>query len=128
MRARVRVPAGLELITWRGAAFFNIVVCHVDRMRPRLAPRAVGVTHWFVAYRLQVRATSAAGPIEGLYFLRSDIDRRWSERSATPSGLLLPSRANHFNHGRRWGLDVQYPHRGRDERCQRVARREVRRP
>jgi hypothetical protein len=75
-QAAARVPAGLELITWRGAAFLNIVVCHVDRMRPRQAPRALGVTHWYVAYRLHVLATTVtAGSIEGLYFLRSDIDR-----------------------------------------------------
>jgi uncharacterized protein YqjF (DUF2071 family) len=64
-RAAPRVPAGLELITWRGAAFFNIVVCHVDRMRLRHLPRALGVTHWYVAYRLQVRARVAGGSIEG---------------------------------------------------------------
>jgi hypothetical protein len=70
------VPAGLELITCRGAAFFNIVICHVDRMRARFTPRALGVTYWHIAYRVQVRATLADDrPIEGLYFLRSDIDR-----------------------------------------------------
>jgi uncharacterized protein DUF2071 len=70
------VPAGLELITCRRAAFFNIVICHVDRMRARFTPRALGVTYWHIAYRIQVRATLADDrPIEGLYFLRSDIDR-----------------------------------------------------
>jgi hypothetical protein len=70
------VPAGLELITCRRAAFFNIVICHVDRMRARFTPLALGVTYWHIAYRIQVRATLADDrPIEGLYFLRSDIDR-----------------------------------------------------
>src|SRR5258708_38627486 len=70
------VPAGLELITCRRAAFFNIVICHVDRMRARFTPRALGVTYWHIAYRIQVRATLADDrPIEGLYFLRSHIDR-----------------------------------------------------
>jgi len=70
------VPVGLELITCRRAAFFNIVICHVDRMRARFTPRALGVTYWHIAYRIQVRATLADDrPIEGLYFLRSDIDR-----------------------------------------------------
>jgi len=82
-QARALVPAGLDPITCRGVAFFNIVVCHVDRMRPRFTPRALGVTYWYVAYRVQVRAavidgTSATsgGSIEGLYFLRSDVDHR----------------------------------------------------
>jgi len=70
------LPAGLDLITCRGSAFLNIVVCHVDRMRPRFTPRALGVTYWHIAYRLQVRAALAgARSIEGLYFLRSDVDR-----------------------------------------------------
>jgi len=70
------VPAGLELITCRGAAFFNIVICHVDRMRMRFTPGALGVTYWHIAYRVQVRANVAGDrSIEGLYFLRSDIDR-----------------------------------------------------
>jgi hypothetical protein len=75
-RAMALVPAGLEPVTCRGVAFLNIVICHVDRMRPRLTPRALGVSHWYVAYRIKVRARLAAGTIEGLYFLRSDIDRR----------------------------------------------------
>jgi hypothetical protein len=70
------VPAGLELITCRGAAFFNIVICHVDRMRMRFMPHALGVTYWHIAYRVQVRATVAGDrSFEGLYFLRSDTDR-----------------------------------------------------
>jgi hypothetical protein len=45
-------------------------------MRPRLAPRAFGVTYWHIAYRLQVRAAVIDGTaIGGLYFLRSDVDR-----------------------------------------------------
>jgi uncharacterized protein YqjF (DUF2071 family) len=75
-QAAALVPAGLELITCCRAAFFNIVICHVDRMRARFTPRALGVTYWHIAYRIQVRATLADDrPIEGLYFLRSDIDR-----------------------------------------------------
>jgi uncharacterized protein YqjF (DUF2071 family) len=75
-QASALVPAGLELITCRGAAFFNIVICRVDRMRARFTPRALGVTYWHIAYRVQVRATLAdSRSMEGLYFLRSDIDR-----------------------------------------------------
>jgi hypothetical protein len=76
-RAAALLPPGLDLITAHGSAFFNIVVCHVDRMRPRFLPRPFGVTFWYVAYRLQVRATLSDGSsIEGLYFLRSEVDRR----------------------------------------------------
>src|SRR5262245_65503943 len=67
-RAASLTPAGLEPITHRGSAFLNIVVCHVDRIRPRFTPRAFGLTYWHVAYRIQVRAALAAGAsIEGLY-------------------------------------------------------------
>jgi hypothetical protein len=46
-------------------------------MRPRFTPRILGATYWHIAYRLQVRARLASGAsIEGLYFLRSDVDRR----------------------------------------------------
>jgi len=82
-QATALVPAGLQPVTCHGVAFFNIVVCHVDRMRPRFAPRSLGVTYWYVAYRVQVRATLSSGAggtggasIEGLYFLRSDVNRR----------------------------------------------------
>jgi hypothetical protein len=40
-QATALVPAGLEPVTCHGVAFFNIVVCHVDRMRPRFAPRSL---------------------------------------------------------------------------------------
>jgi hypothetical protein len=75
-QAAALVPEGLNLITCRGVAFFNIVICHVERMRPRFTPRVLGVTYWHIAYRVQVRATVAGNrSIEGLYFLRSDVDR-----------------------------------------------------
>ena len=75
-RAATLVPAGLDLITHRGCAFLNIVVCRIERMRPRLVPNALGLTYWHVAYRLHVSATISRGiSIEGLYFLRSDVDR-----------------------------------------------------
>lgn len=70
------VPAGLELLRVRDTAFLNIVVCRVTCMRPALFPRWLGMTFWQVAYRLQIRATLAGGEsIEGLFFLRSDVDR-----------------------------------------------------
>ncbi len=70
------VPDGLELITYSDCAFLNVVVCRVERMRPSLAPRWLGMTYWHVAYRLHVRAKlKNSRSIEGLYFLRSDVER-----------------------------------------------------
>jgi hypothetical protein len=75
-RAAALLPTGLAPITCRDAAFVNIVACRIDHMRPRFAPYAAGVTYWHVAYRIQARAVVAGGgSIEGLYFLRSDVDR-----------------------------------------------------
>jgi len=71
------LPPGLQLITCRDCAFLNIVVCRVERIRPWFSPRSFGLTYWHVAYRLHVRATlENGGPIEGLYFLRSDGDQQ----------------------------------------------------
>ena len=76
-RAAALLPAGLEPLTAVGAAFANVVACRVDRMRPAGLPRALGVTYWHVAIRLQARARLADGQLrEGLHFLRSDADRR----------------------------------------------------
>ncbi|HEY7497728.1 MAG TPA: DUF2071 domain-containing protein [Vicinamibacterales bacterium] len=74
-RAESLVPPQLEVLTHGGRAFLNIVVCHVHRMRPALAPSFLGISYWHVAYRLHVRAPLADGrSIDGLYFLRSDAD------------------------------------------------------
>jgi hypothetical protein len=71
------VPPPLELVTRGPWAFWNVVACRVERMRPRGAPRWAGVSYHHVAYRLLVRAPGA-GPngrdLEGLYFVRSDAD------------------------------------------------------
>ena len=76
-RAAPLLPKGLRLVTRRSSAFLNVVVCRIDRMRPRFVPHALGVTYWQIAYRLQVRATLARGGwLDGLYFLRSDVDLR----------------------------------------------------
>ena len=69
------VPRGLELVTRGDWAFWNIVACRIDGMRPAGAPRLLGVSYHHVAYRLYVRAAIAGGQIiEGLYFVRSDAD------------------------------------------------------
>jgi len=68
--ARARLPAPLEPVTHGGFAFWNVVVCRVGAMRPRFAPRFMGMSYWHVAYRLYARY----GALEGLYFVRSDCD------------------------------------------------------
>lgn len=74
--AAARLPSPLEPVTFGGCAFWNVVVCRVEAMRPRFAPRFLGMSYWHVAYRLYARFRPAAGePIEGLYFVRSDCDR-----------------------------------------------------
>jgi hypothetical protein len=73
--ARALLPPELEPVTREGCAFWNVVICRIHRMRPRLVPAFLGVSYWHVAYRLYVRCHPRAGPpIEGLYFLRSDCD------------------------------------------------------
>ncbi|MCI0486663.1 MAG: DUF2071 domain-containing protein [Blastocatellia bacterium] len=70
------IPDGLELVTRDGWAFWNIVACRIESMRPAGLPGPFGVSYHHVAYRLYVRAETAGGEIvEGLYFVRSDADK-----------------------------------------------------
>jgi hypothetical protein len=76
------LPDGLALSTFRGWAFWNVVLCRVLAMRPRGVPRCLGVDYSHVAYRLHVRAEAAGGrELDGLYFVRSDADRAWLARA-----------------------------------------------
>jgi len=82
------LPYPLLPVTYRGSAFWNVVVCHVDGMRPKGAPKALGMCYWHVAYRLYVRYPTGTrvrtpdspvvdGPeIQGLYFVRSECDSK----------------------------------------------------
>ncbi|MEM6459919.1 MAG: DUF2071 domain-containing protein [Planctomycetota bacterium] len=80
------LPEGLELVTRGPWAFWNVVSCRVEHMRPRklgpvMSPTAgipaVGVSYHHVAYRLLVQAMTRRGEVRrGLYFLRSDADAR----------------------------------------------------
>ncbi len=74
--ARGYLPKALEPVTRGGHAFWNVVVSHIHRMRPKGCPAFIGVDYWHVAYRLYVRCQPPGRPepIEGLYFLRSDCD------------------------------------------------------
>src|SRR5258705_13594760 len=70
------VPPGLELVTRGPFAFWNVVACTVDRMRPAGLPGCCGVSYHHVAYRLHVQAHAGngEGTLRGLYFVRSDAD------------------------------------------------------
>lgn len=71
------LPDTLSPITHGGFAFWNIVVCRLSGMRPPPFPASVGLGYWHVAYRLHVRASSRSlADLAGLYFIRSDCDRR----------------------------------------------------
>lgn len=76
-QVRKLLPYPLELVTHANYAFWNVVVCHVNAMRPKHFPAFVGVDYWHLAYRLYARFPLAQGKtIEGLYFVRSECDHR----------------------------------------------------
>ena len=78
------LPRGLELDTVGDYAFWNVVACTVQDMRPSVLPAACGVDYHHVAYRLYVKGHVAAESngagsagsqtVRGLYFVRSDAD------------------------------------------------------
>lgn len=73
--AKRLLPPRLEPITQGEVAFWNIVVCRLEAMRPAPFPAFVGLGYRHVAYRLYARLPMPDGSaIEGLYFLRSDCD------------------------------------------------------
>jgi hypothetical protein len=75
--ARSLLPAPLELVTHGGFAFWNVVVCELRGVRPAPMPAAIGLGYWHIAYRLHTRVRVAPDEtFEGLYFVRSDCDRR----------------------------------------------------
>ena len=73
-RAAERLPRSIEPITRGGFAFWNVVACRVEKMRPVGVPAALGVSYHHVAYRLLVRAHTEHGERRGLFFVRSDSD------------------------------------------------------
>jgi hypothetical protein len=74
-QAKSLLPSQLEPVTHEGKAFWNIVVSHIDSMRPASLPIKWGISYWHAAYRICVKFRTAGGEqIEGLYFLRSDCD------------------------------------------------------
>ena len=73
---RALVPAPLELVTHGGFAFWNVVICRLEGMRPIGIPAALGLGFWHVAHRLIVRTKLRTGEeVAGLYFVRSEVDQ-----------------------------------------------------
>ncbi|HEX5323450.1 MAG TPA: DUF2071 domain-containing protein [Capsulimonadaceae bacterium] len=71
------LPDPLVPVTHNGYAFWNVVVSHIQSMRPKGAPAALGLSYWHVGYRLYARCETGDGTaIEGLYFARSDCDKK----------------------------------------------------
>lgn len=118
------LPEGLELVTRGPWAFWNVVACRVDAMRPQLPspvpevarnlPGAVGISYHHVAYRLLVQAmTDRADVRKGLYFVRSDADARvlgtignWmTDFKFHPADIQLDA-ARHIEAGHEYTLDV----------------------
>lgn len=69
------VPEGLELVRRGDYAFWSVVCCRVEHLRPSGLPAALGVGFNLVGYRLMVQAMNdRAEVIDGLYFVHSDVD------------------------------------------------------
>lgn len=118
------VPAPLQLVTRDRWAFWNIVVCRIEKMRPAGAPRLFGMSYYHVAYRLYVRAECAGGDvIEGLYFVRSDADNFLvSELGNLASDFRFHTAAiNHFEDAGRLIFEVRNSGEGAGEVSLRVA-------
>ena len=72
---RALLPEGLELVQRGPWAFWSVVCCKVEHLRPGGLPAALGASFHHVAYRLRVQAmTASAEVIDGLYFTHSDAD------------------------------------------------------
>lgn len=74
---RQLLPEGLELVTRGPWAFWNVMACRVHKLRPAGVPALCGVSYHHIAYRLRVQAMNErAEVVQGLYFLRSEVDAR----------------------------------------------------
>ena len=76
VEAAALLPKELRPVTHGGFAFLNTVVARMEAMRPQGLPAAFGLDYWHVGYRVYAKALTDRGEREGLYFLRSDCDRR----------------------------------------------------
>ncbi len=74
---RPLLPDGLELAVRGPWAFWNVMACRVEHIRPAGVPAMLGLTYHHVAYRLLVQAMNdRAEVVRGLHFLRSEVDAR----------------------------------------------------
>jgi hypothetical protein len=107
-----KLPSVLEPVSYDGHAFWNVVVSHIDRMRPKGAPAVTGVSYWHVAYRLYVRFHPSGGPpIEGLNFTRSDCDSALMTRAGNlvTDFNFHTSTINVEDTGGRLTIDIESP-------------------
>ncbi|HET6330444.1 MAG TPA: DUF2071 domain-containing protein [Holophagaceae bacterium] len=75
-QVRSLLPPELHPVTYGGFAFLNTVIARMEAMRPQGLPAFLGLDYWHVGYRIYAKALTPQGEQEGLYFLRSDCDRR----------------------------------------------------
>lgn len=66
------LPRHVEPDTYDGHAYVSVVIGQMDKMRPVLVPRLLGITYNQIVYRAAVRC----GDETGVHFLRSDADSR----------------------------------------------------
>jgi uncharacterized protein YqjF (DUF2071 family) len=66
------LPRHVEPDLLDGEAYLSVVVGRMERMRPVLVPRLLGITYDQIVYRAVVRS----GDQRGVFFLRSDADNR----------------------------------------------------
>jgi|GEM_PF-524495 len=74
---RTLLPDGLEPVVRGPWAFWNVMCCRVEKLRPAGLPALCGLTYHHVAYRLRVQAMNdRAEVVQGLYFTRSEVDAK----------------------------------------------------
>lgn len=92
------LPKGLELVTRGPWAFWNVMACRVEHVRPTGLPEAIGLNYQQVSYRLLTRAMNhRAEVVEGFTFMHSDVDstaanllgNRLSDMRIHPAKLTL---------------------------------------
>jgi hypothetical protein len=69
-----KVPAPLQPLSKGDWGFMNVVICKVEKIRPRYFPEFSGSSYWHFGIRALVKVRESHE--EGLYFFRSDADSR----------------------------------------------------
>ena len=87
------LPPELEPVRFGGFGFWNVLVCEVQKIRPKGIPTQLGITFRQVSYRVHARRHCPnSNSIEGLYFVRSDCD----SRMISSAGNVLTQFKFHF--------------------------------